>query len=129
MGILQDYTLDRSKLTDALTRFVPRGMAPAPPDMPEGAEGMFEKPAPQMATNGGSSSPGSPRPPDARNWSAKEKEAAVKVAAEDVRLSLNALAEKLKSLPGRKSVFWVTQGFSSIADPGCKSVRLGKDHC
>lgn len=31
--------------------------------------------------------------------------------AEDVRLSLQALAEHLALVPGRKSVFWVTRGF------------------
>lgn len=30
---------------------------------------------------------------------------------ESVRLSLQALADKLRTLPGRKSVFWITEGF------------------
>ena len=32
-------------------------------------------------------------------------------ATETLRLSLNALAAKLRELPGRKSVFWLTEGF------------------
>src|SRR6185437_15340482 len=31
--------------------------------------------------------------------------------AEDVRLSLQALAEHMALVPGRKSIFWVTHGF------------------
>ncbi|HEY3841307.1 MAG TPA: VWA domain-containing protein, partial [Bryobacteraceae bacterium] len=32
-------------------------------------------------------------------------------SSEAVRLSLQALADKLRTLPGRKSVFWITEGF------------------
>jgi hypothetical protein len=31
-------------------------------------------------------------------------------ASEDVRKSFNALSEKLRTVPGRKSIFWVTEG-------------------
>lgn len=110
MGILQDYTTDRAKLTDAMAHFIPRGMHPAPPYLPEGAEGMIEKPTPD-APQRPRSGPGGPPPPDASKAGPLEQAASLQVASEAVRLSLNALAERLRTLPGRKTVFWVTQGF------------------
>jgi len=41
----------------------------------------------------------------------REKEDQLRRGAESVRLSLRALAERLRAIPGRKSIFWVTEGF------------------
>ncbi len=104
MIVLEDYTLDRRKLEAAIAKYIPRGMPAAPPYMPEGAEGMMESPEDGPAVF--------QRSLDAGGFaSVGDKQLAVRVAAEDVRKSLNTLAEKLKSVPGRKSIFWVTQGF------------------
>jgi VWFA-related protein len=104
MVVLQDYTLDRRKLEAAIAKYIPRGMSPAPPYMPEGAEGMMDPLEDGPAVFQKSL--------DAEGFaSAGDKQLSVRVAAEDVRKSLNILAEKLKSVPGRKSIFWVTQGF------------------
>jgi VWFA-related protein len=107
MGILKDYTTDRAKLAAAVTKFIPRGILAAPPYLPEGSEGMTEMPSPDKQDvsfnkndliQAGFSSVG-------------EKEFAVRLSAEDVRAALNGFAQQLKNLPGRKSIFWVTQGF------------------
>ena len=102
MIVLQDYTRDKSRLASAVANFIPRGMHAAPPYLPEGAEGLMEDLRP-----GG----GALRPNDYRFASELEKQAALLIASEDVRKSFEALAKKLRSIPGRKSVFWVTQGF------------------
>jgi hypothetical protein len=41
----------------------------------------------------------------------RSRPARMQLAADSVRLSLKALAQKLRTQPGRKSVFWMTQGF------------------
>ena len=105
LGLLQDYTTDRARLTDAISHYIVRtacpSMCPAPPWTPAADDGQTERPA----SNSG------PAPPNAAKASPREKAASVQGASEAVRLSLQALAEKLRSLPGRKSVFWITQGF------------------
>jgi VWFA-related protein len=108
LGLLQDYTTDRARLTGAISHFIPRGMHPGPPGM-EGNENAIEHPA-QVKASG----PGGPPPPDAAKATPRERTATVQLDSEAVRLSLQALAEKLRSLPGRKSVFWVTQGFPPV---------------
>jgi VWFA-related protein len=117
MVTLQDYTSDRSKLADAVTKFIPRGMPPAPPVPGEGSAGLIELPSPSPfgQPNAGSTYTG---PVQDGFTSFREKAEAVRLAVEDVRASLNGLAENLRSLPGRKSLFWVTQGFppSQIRD-------------
>ncbi|HLK46560.1 MAG TPA: VWA domain-containing protein, partial [Bryobacteraceae bacterium] len=107
MVTLQSYTTDRSKLATAIAQFTPRGMPAAPPRM-EGSEGMIETPS------NGKQDVSFSREPDlvqAGFTSIEEKEFAVRISAEDVRAALNGLAEQLKNVPGRKSVFWITQGF------------------
>jgi VWFA-related protein len=116
MVVLQDYTTDRARLTTAVRNAIPRGMPPAPPHLPEGFEGRSEGPIlPQLRVGDVSLPPTRVEPWHA---SAGEKALSLRVASDDVRNALNLLAEKLKSLPGRKSVFWVTQGFppSQIRD-------------
>lgn len=119
--ILQDYTLDRELLLKAITEYIPHAMCAAPPGF-EAGEGMRDPitiPAPPP-----------PADTDSAEASRIRRMAAMKAVtgaapcvtpdrdrtlmrtgAESVRLSLKALAEKLSHQPGRKSVFWITQGF------------------
>jgi len=110
--ILQYYTTDHERLLDAITKYIPHAMCAAP------VNGSM---APSRTTSGGDSAEASraermaalkaitgvpacltpgPRGPDQ-----------METAAESVRLSLRTLADMLSRQPGRKSVFWVTQGF------------------
>jgi VWFA-related protein len=99
--ILQDYTTDRDRLIQVLTDFIPRGMSPAPPYIPNDSEGFKDNPAASS-------------PPALRYMTkapARETQFRLQMATDTVRSSLNDLAANLKNLPGRKSLFWVTQGF------------------
>lgn len=115
--ILQDYTLDRARLLDAMSKYTPHAMCPAPVGFDMG-EGLLEP----MVTRA------PPKPPAGDSAAASLAEieaklnAVTKVSAcqgvgqvltdaEQVRLSLKSLAQRLGSQPGRKSVFWITQGF------------------
>lgn len=107
MVTVESYTTDHAKLANALEKFIPRGM-PAAPLQRDGSAGMVEMPSPDKqdvsfvreidTVQAGFSS-------------IAEKELAVRLSAEDVRAALNGLSEQLKSLPGRKNLFWITQGF------------------
>jgi len=99
-----DFTADRERLRRAMATFIPRAMEPAPPGMdPTGdGHGMIEALVPHGT------------PPDNKftpQMSPREREYFMRRGSEAVRLSFSALAERLSSLPGRKSVFWVTEGF------------------
>jgi VWFA-related protein len=118
--ILQDYTTDHARLLDAITRYILRAMCTEPPDYSPPVD-------PGLPV-------GSLAPPTKKN--SAEDDAAARMAAltavtgvpacvtpgprgldlrasaaESVRTSLSALAAQLARQPGRKSVFWVTQGF------------------
>lgn len=112
LGILQDYTTDRTRLSDAVAHFIPRGLRGCALGI-EGAEDMNEfynvKSPPARA-----SGPGGPPPPDASKATPREASADVQVDSEAVRRSLQALAERLRLLPGRKSVYWITRGFPPV---------------
>jgi VWFA-related protein len=118
--ILQNYTTDRARLLDAITRYIPRAMCTEPPDyaapvdpgLPVGSlapptkknsaeDDAVARMAALKAVTGvpGCVTPG-PRGLDLRAS-----------AAESVRTSFSALAAQLARQPGRKSVFWVSQGF------------------
>ncbi len=119
--LLQDYTLDRERLLEAVSKYIPRAMCPAPFQRDSG-EGMLLSVA--------SSAPPPPEADSAEADRARRMAAmkAVTLAppcvtpdrmqslmhagAESVRLSLNALAEQLSRQPGRKSIFFVSQGIS-----------------
>ncbi len=90
--LLQDYTTDRDLLMERLKSYIPRGMR-SEPYMP--------KPSPRAA-----SLPGSPRR-DPNAGSSRESQDDAEKASAGERLSLQALAEHLALVPGRKSVFWV----------------------
>jgi VWFA-related protein len=118
--ILQNYTTDRARLLDAITRYIPRAMCTEPPDYSAPVD-------PSLPV-------GSLAPPNKRNSAeddAAARMAALKAvtgvpgcvtpgprgldlrasAAESVRTSFSALAAQLARQPGRKSVFWISQGF------------------
>ncbi len=87
--LLQDYTTDRALLMRGLKSYIPRGMgtpAETHPDKPGGD--------------------GSPRR-DPNAVPARETEMLVEDASSDTRLTLQALAEHLALVPGRKNVFLV----------------------
>lgn len=121
----QDYTLDRARLLDAITKYTPHAMCQAPSGSGEHGEGMIDPivsrpppPPPDPKVDSAEISRGArmaalkavtgPPPcvtPGPKGWDLME------AGAESVRLSLNALADKLSRQPGRKSVFWISQGF------------------
>ena len=116
--VLQDYTTDRQLLKKKVASFIPRGMAPAPPGMgPRGdGGGMIESaaemppPRPAAAPKNPTAAPPDPGPLVSRG----EGPFHMRIATEDLRVSLKALAAKLRKLPGRKSVFWITEGFPPV---------------
>lgn len=122
--ILQNYTTDHARLLDAITNYIPHAMCPAPAT---GYSPPVDKSLPA----------GTLAPPSKKN--SAEEDAAIRMAAltavtgvppcvtpgprgldqlgtaaESVRLSLRTLADKLATQPGRKSLFWVTQGFPAL---------------
>jgi VWFA-related protein len=112
LGLLQDYTTDRIRLTDAVARFIPRGLRGCGPGIegPEDMNEFFHAQSPPKRSSG----PGGPPPPDASKASPREVSAEIQITSEAVRRSLQALAERLRLLPGRKSVYWVTRGFPPV---------------
>lgn len=88
--VLQDYTTDRELLMGRLKSYLPRGMW-----TPPAASASAAKPT-----------AGSPRR-DPNSVPARETEFTVEEASGGVRLSLQALAEHLALVPGRKNVFLV----------------------
>lgn len=93
--VIQDYTTDHELLLSNLSKYIPRGLMPRPPDWPTWIQDRAIGPA----------------PPDATKPTPQEYEYAWHENSENSRLSLQALAEHLALVPGRKSVYMVTQGF------------------
>jgi len=92
-GLLQvvDFTTDRERVRKAAAAFRPRAMVAASAGMGPGPDGNG------MAEN--------------TRIANAERDYFMNVAVDDVRRSFNALSERLRALPGRKSVFWITEGF------------------
>jgi VWFA-related protein len=115
LGTLEDYTTDRAKLLASMKNYVVRGMPPAPSGMEDVGEAMTETgPIRFVGTlqdDGGDSAQKSLAQRKAAMAQDRSRPARMQLAADSVRLSLKALAEKLRNQPGRKSVFWMTQGF------------------
>jgi VWFA-related protein len=109
--ILQDCTTDHDRLLDAITKYIPHAMCPAPVDgsgAPARTSGNDSAEASRSARMAALTAITGPPPcvtPGPRGLDQME------TAAESVRLSLRTLADNLSHQPGRKSVFWVTQGF------------------
>jgi len=93
--VVQDYTTDHALLIRSLDKYIPRGLMPRPWDWDVDMQDL----------------PGQPKPPDATKPTPAEFEFTWHENSEDARLSLQALAEHLALVPGRKSVYMVTQGF------------------
>ncbi len=87
--ILQDYTTDRDLLTRSLHAYLPSGMTPAPVAMGGVGEAMRS-----LGTQ--------PR---------TEREFVMRNGAESLRTAIQAIAGHMASVPGRKSLLWVSQGF------------------
>ena len=125
LALLQDYTTDRALLTRSLTNYAPRGLLPSPPPPPttalrDGQTGSGTAAAVAAFSAGGEQvwPPGLPPGrlgPDEKlqMWYENSRSA---------RLSLQAFAEQLALVPGRKSVYWVTQAFPSWV---MKEKRMG----
>jgi VWFA-related protein len=96
--LLQDYTTDRDLLRRTLAKHVPSGLLPAPSQPPHF---YVDQPIP----------PSNVRPMDPKPMDPKEFVLIWRENANAARLSLDALAEQLAPVPGRKSLFWVTTGF------------------
>ncbi len=92
-GLLQvvDFTTDRERVRKAAAGFRPRSMEAAPVGM-------------GLAGDGGGMLDNARIESVARDYF-------MRGGAESVRESFNALSERLRALPGRKSVFWITEGF------------------
>ncbi len=100
--VIQDYTTDHELALNSLRKYIPRGLAPRPG---------FPEPWPvnvQDLNGAAAKPPNSNNPPKP---SPRESEFVWRENSEQARLSLQALAEHLAHVPGRKSIFWVTQGF------------------
>jgi len=116
--LLQDYTTNRAQLRQAITKYIPAGTCPAAANQEPASDGVkFEAdmgPPPPAAADDSEANNGA----KARAYADASKVSpcvagakSVIDAADAARLSLSALAASLQSLPGRKSVFWITQGF------------------
>ncbi len=81
--IVQGYTTDHAVILKNLANYTPPGMQPAPVGPP----------------------------PPALRVPRTETEFFMRQGSEAIRSSFKALAERLANVPGRKSLFWVTQGF------------------
>ena len=116
--LIHDYTTDRDALLQSLTKYTPHGLTLAPPP-----------PATQANASGNPSHVGNAKaladewargtdqstPPGLSNQypppTFREKLLMWQENSAGSRLSLQALAEHLALVPGRKSIFWITQSF------------------
>jgi VWFA-related protein len=90
--LIQDYTTDRDVLKRSFAKHFPSGM---------------------MLADSGHFYADQPLPPGAKPpMTDEEKVALWRENNSDARLSLQKLAEQLALAPGRKSLFWVTNGFN-----------------
>lgn len=105
LAVLQEYTTDRELLRRRMSAYLPRGMQPAPVGMDNLGLAMRD------TGDAGPRDPGQRTLPKPTEATAREKEYDQRQASEMVRLSLSTLARELARTPGRKSVYWVTQGF------------------
>ncbi len=119
---LQDYTTDRAAIRKAIADYTPPAMRPAPPGLPESPlDGLIEPaarrappPPPPSDSSGGDSAAASLAARKATMASAINKSDDLLRAGESVRLTLKTLVDQLGKQPGRKSVFWVTEGLPPV---------------
>ena len=109
LAILQQYTLDRAALANAMAKYTPEWMCPAPSGFNGNDDGMHEDTHTREDTRNKHSPTESSAPPPPRSVCRNLN--AMQMDVDAVRASLDSLAQILRNQPGRKSVFWVTQGF------------------
>ena len=89
--ILQDYTTDHDRLIRNLSAYVPAGMVPAPAGIEDPWQARASRPGPVPPT--------------------REREFFMRNGAESARTAIQAIANHMAIVPGRKSLLWVSQGF------------------
>ena len=116
--LLQDYTTDRELILRGLGRYIPRGIFPSPPIGGSKANKSGDaRPVGDTMAQANEFAKGDDQshPPGLANTkpppTLQEKIAKWEENSRAVQLILKALAEHLALVPGRKSVFWITQGF------------------
>lgn len=127
--LLQDYTTDRASLIKRLKAYEPRGLMPSTPPPPSISIKSGQNAGPGAGTAAavaafstqGGDQPVAPGLPPGRT-SLEDKLQQWYENARSARLSLQAFAEQLALVPGRKSVYWVTQAFPSWV---MKEKRMG----
>ncbi len=116
--LLQDYTTDRELILSSLGKYIPRGIFPSPV-MSGSKANKSGDPSPVGDTmaqaNEFAKGSDQSHPPGLANTipppTLQEKIGKWEENSRDVQLVLKALAEHLALVRGRKSVFWITQGF------------------
>jgi VWFA-related protein len=116
--LLQDYTTDRELILRSLGKYIPRGIFPSPPIGGSKANKSGDSsPVGNTVAQADEFAKGTDQshPPGLANTipppTLQEKIAKWEENSRAVQLVLKALAEHLALVPGRKSVFWITQGF------------------
>lgn len=100
--VIQDYTADREQIVRTLNSYVPPPLAHRPVDRPEPA-------APGQVGDSGSGLSDeltNKMPPSERAYSVRRR-------AEESMAALTAIGKHMAILPGRKTLIWVSGGFSS----------------
>jgi VWFA-related protein len=94
--MIQSYTTDHELVSHSLTWWIPRFLMARPIDWPVGVQDLGKY----------------ADPPDAlKVVTRQEMEYSWKRNSEAARLGLQSLADHLSLVPGRKSVYWITQAF------------------
>jgi VWFA-related protein len=116
--LIQDYTTDRSLLVQNLNKYVPHGIFPSP-GLAGSSANKSGDPSPVGKTlaqaNEFAKGTDQSHPPGLANTipppTLNEKIAMWDENSRQARLTLKSLAERLALVPGRKSVYWITQAF------------------
>jgi VWFA-related protein len=116
--LLEDYTTDRDRILRSLGKYIPRGIFPSPVIGGSKANKSGDpSPVGNTLEQANEFAKGSDQthPPGLANTipppTLQEKIAKWEENSRAVQLTLKAMAEHLALVPGRKSVFWITQGF------------------
>lgn len=115
--LLQDYTTDRASLLRSLGKYSPRGVFPSPVRGSKANKSGDPSPVGDTLAQANAFASGTDQshPPGLANTipppTLQEKIAKWDENSMRVQLTLKDLAEHLALVRGRKSVFWITQGF------------------
>jgi len=131
--LLQDSTTDRRLLLGSLNKYIPRGIFPSPPDSPSQANKSGDTSGVGDATTRAEEFArgiDQPNPPGLPNLTPspgiREKVAKWEDNSAQARQSLQFVAAHLALLPGRKSVYWITQGFPPFVLNGTQQPAWSK---